>query len=156
MLILEAFQIAAQLHTGQLDAAGRPYIEHLVRVFLRVLAAGGDRDQQIASLLHDAVEDGKVTEKELLELGVPPGAVEMVVLLDRGSRTYMDYIRDVKKHPRVALIKYADLEDNSDPARLALLSPEKAASLGAKYAAAFEELSCVEDLSSTPSVRMAG
>jgi len=47
MKILHAYQLAASLHAGQADKAGRPYIEHLSRVFLRVLEAGGDRDQQI-------------------------------------------------------------------------------------------------------------
>ena len=42
MQILEAYQLAAHLHTGQVDKASRPYIEHLTRVFLRVLAGGGD------------------------------------------------------------------------------------------------------------------
>lgn len=152
MLILEAFQIAAQLHAGQVDAAGRPYIEHLVRVFLRTLAGGGDRDQQIASLLHDAIEDGKTTAAKLLELGVPQGSVDLVVILDRGSRTYLQYIQDVKMFPRAVLIKLADLEDNSDPARLALLPPATAARLSAKYAAAFEELSSSE--SAAPIARM--
>ena len=41
MEALEAYQLAAQLHTGQVDKAGRPYIEHLTRVFLRVQASGG-------------------------------------------------------------------------------------------------------------------
>ena len=35
MEALEAYQLAAQLHTGQVDKAARPYIEHLPRVFKR-------------------------------------------------------------------------------------------------------------------------
>ena len=41
MEALEAYQLAAQLHTGQVDKAGRPYIEHLTRVFLRVHRSQG-------------------------------------------------------------------------------------------------------------------
>ena len=36
MQVLDAYQLAARLHTGQTDKAGRPYIEHLTRVMLRV------------------------------------------------------------------------------------------------------------------------
>ena len=53
MDILRAYKIACQLHAGQTDKAGRPYIEHLTRVLLRVQMDGGDRFQQIAALLHD-------------------------------------------------------------------------------------------------------
>lgn len=35
MEALEAYQLAAQLHTGQVDKAGRPYIEHLTRLVLQ-------------------------------------------------------------------------------------------------------------------------
>jgi (p)ppGpp synthase/HD superfamily hydrolase len=34
-----------------------PYIAHLMGVCVLVLEAGGDEDQAIAALLHDAVED---------------------------------------------------------------------------------------------------
>lgn len=61
MDLIEVYQLACRLHTGQVDKSGRPYIEHLSRVFLRVQAAGGDLTQQIASLLHDAIEDGKAS-----------------------------------------------------------------------------------------------
>ena len=36
MDILRAYKIACQLHAGQTDKAGRPYIEHLTRVMLTV------------------------------------------------------------------------------------------------------------------------
>lgn len=39
--ILQGYQLAASLHSGQKDKSGRPYIEHLSRVFLRVVEAGG-------------------------------------------------------------------------------------------------------------------
>ena len=64
MDILRAYKIACQLHAGQTDKAGRPYIEHLTRVLLRVQMDGGDRFQQIAALLHDQMR-GKPRPSQL-------------------------------------------------------------------------------------------
>jgi (p)ppGpp synthase/HD superfamily hydrolase len=54
----EAFVWAHQLHSGQRrKGTPRPYIGHLMGVAALVLQYGGDEDQAIAALLHDAVED---------------------------------------------------------------------------------------------------
>lgn len=131
---LEAFQLAARLHTGQVDNAGRPYIEHLARVMLRVQAAGGDLIQQIAALLHDAIEDGKASAEQLVWLGVPAAAIGLIVALTkRKGQGYEDYLAGVKANPRALLIKWADLEDNRDPQRLAVLPEAVAQRLRLKY-----------------------
>jgi len=53
-----AFDYAAQLHSKQLRKGSQvPYIAHLMSVAALVLENGGDEDQAIAALLHDAVED---------------------------------------------------------------------------------------------------
>ena len=54
----EALAYAAALHRDQVrkDAAV-PYVSHLLSVAALVLEDGGDEDQAIAALLHDAVED---------------------------------------------------------------------------------------------------
>ncbi len=134
MELLDVYQLACRLHTGQVDKAGRPYIEHLTRVLLRVQAANGDLIQQIASLLHDAIEDGKVSAEQLLWLGVPTDAIELVVkLTKRKGQSYEDYLADVKRCPRALVVKLADLGDNSDPARLASLPEALAHRLREKY-----------------------
>ena len=54
----EALQYATRLHAGQeRKKTGRPYIGHLLGVTSLVLQNGGDEEQAIAALLHDAVED---------------------------------------------------------------------------------------------------
>jgi (p)ppGpp synthase/HD superfamily hydrolase len=54
----EALVFAADLHAGQLrKGMGVPYVSHLLAVASLVLEAGGDEDEAIAALLHDAVED---------------------------------------------------------------------------------------------------
>ena len=141
MDILRAYKIACQLHAGQTDKAGRPYIEHLTRVMLRVQMDGGDRFQQIAALLHDAIEDEKTTADELLALGVPAEAVVLVkALTKRKDQTYEDYLRGLSGLYRVVAVKMADLDDNSDPERLELLPELLRMRLEAKYAQAWDIL----------------
>lgn len=52
--------------------------------------------------------------------------------------SYLDWVRAIAGRGSLApiLVKIADLEDNADPARLALLPPEKAASLAKRFDAA--------------------
>ena len=56
--ITEALEFAVNLHKDQLRKGSQvPYLAHLLSVTALVLEAGGDTDQTIAALLHDAVED---------------------------------------------------------------------------------------------------
>ncbi|HXM10346.1 MAG TPA: HD domain-containing protein [Terriglobales bacterium] len=53
-----ALQFASGLHHDQTRKGGPiPYVAHLMSVCALVLEAGGDEDQAMAALLHDAVED---------------------------------------------------------------------------------------------------
>lgn len=54
----EALVYAFRLHAGQRrKGSGAPYISHLLGVAALVLEDGGDEDEAIAALLHDAIED---------------------------------------------------------------------------------------------------
>lgn len=53
-----ALSYAARIHAKQFrKGTTRPYIAHLLGVTATVLTHGGDEDEAIAALLHDAVED---------------------------------------------------------------------------------------------------
>lgn len=53
-----ALVYASELHRGQVrKGTDIPYLSHLLSVSALVLKNGGDEDQAIAGLLHDAVED---------------------------------------------------------------------------------------------------
>jgi GTP pyrophosphokinase len=55
---LEAVSYAAALHGNQRRKfSGVPYLAHLLAVAASVMEHGGNEDQTIAALLHDAVED---------------------------------------------------------------------------------------------------
>jgi (p)ppGpp synthase/HD superfamily hydrolase len=67
----EAFAYAATLHARQSrKGTDVPYLSHLMSVAALVLEDGGDEDEAIAGLLHDAVEDqgGKPTLEEIRRL----------------------------------------------------------------------------------------
>ena len=54
----QALTYAARLHAGQeRKGTNIPYVSHLLSVAALVLEDGGDEDEAIAALLHDAVED---------------------------------------------------------------------------------------------------
>jgi GTP pyrophosphokinase len=64
----EALIFATRLHAGQRrKETDVPYVAHLLGVTSLVLEQGGDEDEAIAALLHDAVEDqgGEATLEEI-------------------------------------------------------------------------------------------
>ncbi len=147
----EAF--AAAVHADQTDKAGYAYIYHLDRVANRVYWLSGkcphwthedtDAAQQIA-WLHDTVEDTWVAPGTLSREGFAQAVVEAVVDLTKPDNpgSYIEWIRrfvDIAKLPAI-LVKLADVEDNSDPERLALLPEETRERLLRKYGPAKEAL----------------
>ncbi len=65
---LEAVRFAGETHDDHLRKSTRiPYLSHLMSVSALVMEGGGDEDQWIAALLHDAVEDrgGTTMEAEI-------------------------------------------------------------------------------------------
>lgn len=65
----EALALAGRLHARQRrKGSGAPYVTHLWAVAATVAEAGGDEDEVIAALLHDAVEDqGGAAALQLIE-----------------------------------------------------------------------------------------
>lgn len=157
----DAALFAGVAHRGQTDKAGNPYEAHPKRVARETLrelvkyaerAVGSvevDEACQIA-WLHDVLEDTPYTAEDLYREGFSPTVVGGVQLLTRkdgvsagGQRvTYDEWIRwlcEVAPLP-VILVKMADIEDNSDPERLALLSESTRDRLAKKYAGAADLL----------------
>lgn len=116
MLVQTAIGIVKLQHMGQKDLAGRPYIDHVMRVARRVAKHGADA--MIVALLHDIIEDSKITQSEL-KLLFPEEIVKAVATLThkKGDR-YKDYIKKIAQNPLSKAVKIADLEDNMDMKRL--------------------------------------
>lgn len=54
----DALVLAAELHASQCrKSSGVPYVSHVLAVASLVIEYGGDEDEAIAALLHDAAED---------------------------------------------------------------------------------------------------
>lgn len=129
--------IAIAAHEGQVDKAGRPYIEHPARVVARLTSS----EARAAAWLHDTVEDTEVTAEDLAAAGLPDSVVDAVVALSRlPGEDRDDYYQRVRADPLALEVKLADVADNSDPARLALLDAQTAARLTARYAHTLEVL----------------
>jgi (p)ppGpp synthase/HD superfamily hydrolase len=87
-----ALDVAADLHRGQVrKGSSIPYLSHLMAVAALVMEDGGDEDQVVAALLHDAAED-QGGEATLLHIEQQFGSrvAEMVrdcsdSLVDRGT-----------------------------------------------------------------------
>lgn len=77
----DALVWAAELHEDQFRKGGEiPYVSHLIGVAAIVLEHGGDEDEAIAALLHDALED-QAHKMEADEIGRRFGArVEEIVI----------------------------------------------------------------------------
>lgn len=143
MTPIGALTLAHRLHATQVDKAGRPYFLHPVRVMMRLPADATD-DEKVAALLHDVIEDCGETAESLRAAGVAPGAVAMVQSLTRREgETYQAFLERVRAERVAVRVKLADIDDNSDPARMALLAQvdrQNALRLLAKYHGAREFL----------------
>lgn len=110
-----AMQLAYQVHHGQTDKAGLPYIYHPLHLAEQM----PDEMTTIAALLHDAIEDTSLTIEALHAEGFPAEAIEAVRCLTLDPAVpYLDYIRGLRDNPIAVTVKLADLTHNSDLSRL--------------------------------------
>lgn len=148
----DASLFAKLVHEGQTDKAGRPYHEHLFRVAGRLydLSEGcpfWDHEDQDEALqiawLHDTVEDTSVAGPDLDREGFSNNVLHGVLRLSNlGKVHYEIFIQSIIEYGNLAtiLVKLADVEDNSDLERLALLPAETRERLLKKYEPAKEVL----------------
>lgn len=125
-----ALAIATSAHAGQFDKAGNPYIEHVTRV-----AAGlPPGDARVVALLHDVLEDTAIDAGALRRQGITEIQLAAVqALTHRADESQIEYLDRVTANALARTVKRADVDDNSDPARLALLDPETQDRLALKY-----------------------
>jgi (p)ppGpp synthase/HD superfamily hydrolase len=107
----DALRIALKAHEGQKDLDGNPVILHP----MAVAVAGKNREEQVAGLLHDVVEDTGMTFDDLLRLGVDETIVDALRLLTHtDDMTYEEYVNRIATSGNdIALhVKYNDLQHN--------------------------------------------
>ena len=134
----DAIALAAVAHGNAMDKSGQPYITHPIRVMVRCGEYG--LHSQMAAVLHDTVENTWVTLDLLRTIGFPHDVIEAVDAISRRKaqhESYEQYILRCSRNSMAALIKLADIDDNSDPRRRFGDHYER---LMARYAAAREVL----------------
>ena len=116
-LLRRAYQIAEQMHRGQLRKSGEPYITHPLAVAQILSELGMDTTTLVAALLHDTVEDTSYT-LQALESDFGPEVtllVDGVTKFDKvfyGDSAEAETIRKMilaaGRDVRVLIIKLAD------------------------------------------------
>lgn len=138
-LVERAKDLAYRAHDGQVDKAGRPYIEHVARV---AAAVSDDPEAEAVAWLHDVLEDCSLHWQTEMSWEFPVGIFCSVAALTRQTvQQPFDYYEVIKSDPTALRVKLADIADNADEARLAMLDPKTAERLRRKYAKALAALS---------------
>jgi GTP pyrophosphokinase len=129
-----AYQFALEHHAGQTRKSGEPFISHPLEVAMILAGLHLDTATLQAALLHDVVEDSKVSLKEVrarfgdevasLVDGVTKlGRIKVSSLAEAQSQNMRKMLIAMAKDIRVILIKLADRLHNMRT--LAALPPEK-------------------------------
>lgn len=115
-LLNKAIQIATEVHAGQVDKGGKPYIEHPLRVMNNVDPV----EAKIVGVLHDVIEDSSnLTVEDLTQLGFPQNIVEAVdAITKRPGEKYNLYLQRVMSNQLALTVKIADMTDNLDLTRI--------------------------------------
>ena len=110
----KAMEIAYKAHHEQVDKSGVPYIFHPIHLAEQM----DTEDECIVALLHDVVEDTKMTFEQL-EKDFSETVIQALKLVTRDkNEDYMQYVEKIKINPIAKKVKLADLHHNSDKTRL--------------------------------------
>ncbi|MBS3061867.1 MAG: bifunctional (p)ppGpp synthetase/guanosine-3',5'-bis(diphosphate) 3'-pyrophosphohydrolase [Candidatus Diapherotrites archaeon] len=124
-LLKKAFDFSMFAHAGQKRLSGEPYWIHPANVALILAKIGADSDTVAASLLHDTLEDTRVTKKQIRKefgktvLRLVDGVTKLdrVAELGKKHNTALNVQRVMlagSKDWRVLIIKLADRLHNLD------------------------------------------
>ena len=137
IILDRAKAIATSAHEGQVDKAGKPYIEHP----MRVMNMGKTVEEKIAGVLHDVVEDSDWTFEMLEKEGIPKDVLDALRCVTKLSEDedYDHFIERVKNNPLAVKVKINDLKDNMDITRLGEVTEKDLTRLN-KYIRAYRQL----------------
>jgi (p)ppGpp synthase/HD superfamily hydrolase len=123
-ILKSAESIAEFAHATQKRRDGSPYMTHV----REVVAGVKSPEAKLAAYLHDTMEDGGITAKEMRKEGIPDNVIEAVNALTRPpaeerQMTYQEYIEQIVKPNRIAReVKISDLrsnlKDNDNPGQV--------------------------------------
>jgi (p)ppGpp synthase/HD superfamily hydrolase len=113
-----AIILAAEAHRGQVDKAGAPYILHPLRVML----AQSDDVRRIVAVLHDVVEDCEIAPETIRARFGDAVADAVLALTRREDEDYDSFVARCAANPIARDVKRADIADNLDLSRLAVVT----------------------------------
>lgn len=121
----QAVAIAANVHEGQKDKAGAPYLLHPLRLMMRMKS----ETAMIVAVLHDVVEDSSPEDKwtfdRLRENGFSEEVIQAVDgVTNREGESYESFVERAAANPISCEVKIADLEDNMNLLRLGEIRPK--------------------------------
>ena len=136
-MLQRAIEIATKAHQGQTDKAGKPYIDHP----LRVMRMGTTTEEMIVGVLHDVIEDTDWTFDKLLAEGFSFEVVDALQCVTKLSEDepYDQFIARIKVNPLAVKVKLNDLTDNMDIRRLVCITDKDVERLK-KYLRAYKQL----------------
>ncbi|CAN1209607.1 HD domain protein [Tumidithrix helvetica PCC 7403] len=115
-LLQRAITIAAKAHEGQVDKAGKPYLDHPLFVMDKV----NSLEEKIVAVLHDAIEDSELTFENLRSEGLPEILIEAIAAITKiQGEAYETYLERVIANPIALRVKIADVTHNLDIGRIA-------------------------------------
>ena len=105
------------------------------------MEAGNTLEEKIVGVLHDLIEDTKITLTNLSNEGFSENIIDAVHALSKlENEDYDHYIQRVKKNDLAVRVKLNDLSDNMDLRRLEELTDEDVIRMR-KYLNAYNQLS---------------
>lgn len=117
-LVRRAYEFASSAHEGQKRYSGEPYVTHLANVARMLAEMGLEAHTVAAGLLHDTIEDTKVTPEELLKefgheiLFLVQGVTKLGSVRYYGSDRHNESLRKLfvatSQDIRVLIIKLVD------------------------------------------------
>jgi len=117
-LITKAYNFAEKAHEGQKRLSGDPYFIHPLETAKNLAKLGMDSQSIAAGLLHDVLEDTKITEEEVKKefgddiLFLIKGVTKLGTLKYRGRERHVESLRKffvaMASDLRVVIIKFAD------------------------------------------------
>lgn len=112
-----AIAITAEGFKNVLDKGNQPYILHCLRVMNNLNT--DDWELKAIAVMHDNLEDGVCTARDLINLGFSMRVIDTLMDLTHNKKdSYEDYIKRISLNEDAVKIKLADLKDNSDITRL--------------------------------------
>ena len=124
-ILWKAYEFGKRYHEGQKRLSGEPYFNHCIEVASTLASWNMDYTTIIAGLLHDVIEDTKITvddlekefDKDLANLvdGLTKiSGIEFSTRKEKQVGNFMKMLLSVAKDIRVIIIKFADRMHNME------------------------------------------